>query len=99
MTEQHRTETIDLDRHGVRESGQQRHVVLAKLSCGPRGDLIGDVNLLTPRQGHEFAVRIATNEEAVQDGGGLRARRVITGDHDEIGRADLWFGQYGLQHR
>ena len=46
MAKQHRTEAVDLNRDGVRESGQQCNVVLAKLRCGPRDDLVRDVDPL-----------------------------------------------------
>jgi len=57
------TEAVDLDRGGVREIGQQRHVVLAELRCGPRSDLVGDVDLLAACQGHEFAVGVAPDQQ------------------------------------
>jgi len=47
----------------VREIGQQRHVVLAELRCGPRSDLVGDVDLLAACQGHEFAVGVAPDQQ------------------------------------
>ncbi|KJY34612.1 hypothetical protein VR44_11605 [Streptomyces katrae] len=82
-------------------------MVLAELLGCPGGDRVGDRFALSPAVLEEFAVGVAADPhdavaeagQQVEDLGGLRAGGDVAGQHDAIGGAEVWFGEYCFQGR
>jgi hypothetical protein len=89
----------------VRQPRQQLEVGRTQLSRGPRDHLVGNLQLLTARECHQFPVGISTDQEhaltqraePVQHRDRLRPGGEITGHDDEVGGGDVRFGEHRVE--
>lgn len=87
------------------EVREQVELSMGQLLSGPRGDVVGDLDVLTAAKRDELAISVAAHQphpvglgdQAVENLARLRTRCMVAGDHDQMGGAHLRLGEHRLE--